>query len=113
MKIIRTIPEDLTKKQLYMLTKSPRLGRMKDAVGSVLEVEAVCQYEDVDGNGEIREILSISTHEGESFATNSKTFQNEFWDMVEMFGEVPSAVEVISGTSKAGRPFITCAYAGE
>jgi hypothetical protein len=34
--------------------------------------------------------------------------------MLDMFagcGEAVTAIEVISGTSKAGREFITCAYA--
>jgi hypothetical protein len=58
-------------------------------------------------------ILSIVTPENEVFATNSPTFKEDFLKMQEMFadcGEEVHSVKVISGTSKAGREFITCVY---
>ena len=115
MQIIKTIPEQLTNRQLYDLTMSPKTQKMSDAKGSRLEIAAVCIYEDADKKtGELRKVLALLTPDGEIFATNSATFQDDFSTMCEMFGDTGvTAVEVISGTSKAGREFITCAYAGD
>lgn len=114
MNIIKTYPEEITNKQLYALTMSPKTQKMKDAKGTVLEVAAWCRYEDADKNGEVREVLAIMTPEGETYATNSATFMGDFDRMVDLFGAGGvEAVEIISGESKAGREYITCAYAGK
>lgn len=115
MNIIKMYPEKPSKKTAYNLTMSPKMRNMKELKGSTLDVEAWCKYEDVDAKtSELRPILSIMTPEGEVFGTNSATFIDDFEKMVELFGpDGVEAVEIISGTSKAGREFITCAYAGE
>lgn len=113
MQIIQHYPEQLNKKHIYALTMSPKTLKMKDAKGSVMQVAAWCLYEDVDKDGEARRVLTIATPEDETFATNSSTFQNDFLAMVELFGPGGvDAIEVISGLSKNGREYITCAYAG-
>ena len=115
MNILKIFPEDASKKTRYDLTMSPKMGNMKSLKGSTLEVAAWCKYEDLDSKiGELRPILTIRTPEGEVYGTNSATFIADFEAMTDMFG--PGGVdvlEIISGTSKAGREFITCAYAGE
>ena len=114
MEIVSNYPEPMSKKTLYDLTLSPKTQKMKDALGTVLDVAAWCVYEDEDKNGNPRTILALSTPEGETFATNSQTFREDFLAMVDMFGpDGVTSLEVISGTSKAGREFITCAYVGE
>lgn len=115
MNIIKMYPEKASKKTAYNLTMSPKMRNMKELKGSTLDVEAWCKYEDVDAKtNELRPILSIMTPEGEVFGTNSSTFIGDFEKMVELFGpDGVEAVEIISGTSKAGREFITCTYAGE
>lgn len=115
MNIITMFPEDAGKKTMYALTMSPKMRNMKELKGSALEVSAWCKYEDVDAKtGELRPILSIMSPEGEVYGTNSPTFIDDWEKMVQLFGPGGvEAVEIISGTSKAGREFITCAYAGE
>lgn len=114
MKIEKSYPENLTNKQKYALTMSPKTNKMKDAKGTVLEVAAWCRYSDVDKDGNERQVLSILTPENETYATNSATFMDDFKSMCDLFGDNGiTAVEVISGTSKSGREYITCAYAGE
>lgn len=115
MTISKIFPENASKKQRYDLTMSPKMQNMKLLKGSRLEVSAWCKYEDVDAKtNEVRPILSILSPEGEVYGTNSATFIADFESMVELFGEDGvDVIEVISGTSKAGREFITCAYAGE
>lgn len=113
MNIIKSYPEDMSKKTVYQLTMSPETRKMKDAKGTKLEVSAWCQYRDTDQEGNDRDVLAILTPEGETYASNSPTFADDFFRMVELFGpDGVDAIKVISGTSKAGREFITCAYAG-
>lgn len=108
--------KNLTTVDIYRLTKSPNTQKMSDCVGQRIEVKAWALYEDADKKtGELKTILTISTPDGETFGTNSGTFITEFLDMWNMFddaGETVNAIEVLSGTSKAGRNFITCVYAG-
>ena len=61
--------------------------------------------------GEIKEVIAIATPDGELFATISNTFREEFMDMVNYFGSDLGAIKVISGTSKAGRKYVTCSIA--
>lgn len=113
MKIINS-SENLTPKEIYSLTMSPKTQKMKNAIGSRIEIGAWAFYEDVNKkSGEIQEVLAIMTPEGEIFATNSPTFKEDFLQMQELFrdmGETVHAISVISGTSKAGREFISCTY---
>ena len=113
MKIINS-SENLTPKEIYNLTMSPKTQKMKDAIGSRIEIGAWAEYEDVDKKtGELHEVLAIMTPEGETFATNSLTFKEDFFKMQDLFsnmGETVHAISVISGTSKANREFISCAY---
>jgi hypothetical protein len=113
MAIIRTSKE-LSAVERYFLTMAPSVQKMKDAISQRIEVAAWCIYTDVNSKGEEQTILSIATPENEVFATNSPTFIEDFVKMQDMFaacGEPVNAVQVISGTSKAGREFITCVYA--
>lgn len=113
MKIINS-SENLTPKEIYNLTMSPKTQKMKDFIGSRIEIGAWAVYEDVNKKtGEIQEVLAIMTPEGEIFATNSPTFKEDFFQMRDLFsvmGETVHTISVISGTSKAGREFISCAY---
>lgn len=114
MEIIKKSKETFTPKELYVLTMSPETRKMKDAISQTVEIGNYCLYKDNNSKGEEHNILAISTPDGECIATNSPTFIEDFFRMQDMFagcGEVVKSVKVISGTSKAGREFITCAYA--
>lgn len=113
MRIVKSSPE-LSPVDIYKLTMNPNATKMKEVAGQRLEVAAYAVYEDVDKKtGELQNILAIKTPEGEVFATNSHTFIEEFAKMVDFFGGYDmrvDAVEVITGTSKAGRDYISCTY---
>lgn len=115
MKIMNTSGE-LSVKDKYNLTMSPKIQRIKDCEGQRIEVAKWCQYIDTDTkSGEEKQILSIMTPESEVFATNSATFQRDFEAINELLGDAGEdgtvfALEVVTGTSKAGRQFFTCAY---
>lgn len=109
MELIKAFPEELDQRTIYKMMKSPDVNKMSDAEGSVLEVAAWIVYNDVDSRtGEIREILTILTTDGEMFGTVSGVFQREFKDITTFFGDDVGAIKVFSGKSKAGRNFITC-----
>lgn len=109
MELIKAFPAELDQRTIYKMMKSPEVKKMSDADGSILEVAAWIAYTDADSRtGEVREILTIQTTDGEMFGTVSGVFQSEFKDLTKFFGDDVGAIKVFSGKSKAGRTFITC-----
>ena len=103
--------KDLTKEELYFLTKAQDVQKMTEAVDSVLEVTAWCIYLDKNADGEEVELFSMRTEDGETFATNSQTFIKAFREILDIFEphEV-QRIKVMNGVSKNNRTFVTCAY---
>ena len=109
MEVIKKFPETMSARNAYKLMKSPDVKKMSDAEDSILEVKSWLKYTDIDSKtGEVKEILTLETMDGEMFGTVSDTFKREFDDIVSFFGDDVGAIKVVSGTSKAGRKFITC-----
>lgn len=113
MTIVRTNKE-LSAAERYHLTMSPAIQKMKDVKGANITVSEWCIYEDTDKDDKPQTILSILTKEGKIFATNSRTFINDFvkmWELFEECGETVNSINVTSGFSNANREYITCVYA--
>ena len=111
MKNIINKSRELTNQELYLLTMSPKADSVKNHVGERIEVAAWLFFDDVDKkSGEVHAVLSVLTPENEVFCSISPTFQADFMDMAELFHN-DFAFEIISGKSKAGREFVTCALA--
>lgn len=111
MKNIIEKSRELTNQELYLLTMSPNADSVKNHVGERFDVSAWLLFEDVDKKtGAVHQVLSVLTPENEAVCTISPTFQSDFMDMAELFNN-EFAFEIISGKSKAGREFITCALA--
>ena len=109
MEVIKKFPETMDARTSYKMMKSPDVKKMSDAEDSILEVKSWLKYLDVDNKtGEVKEIFTLETVDGEMFGTVSDIFKREFDDIVSFFGDDVGAIRVISGTSKAGRKFITC-----
>ena len=104
--------EELTKQEQYFLTKAQDIMKMSDAVGQTMELESWCIYEDTNSDGKDVELFSLRNTDGEAYATNSGTFIAAFRDILDVFepGEIKK-LKIMSGTSKNGRTYITCAYA--
>ena len=112
MNIIKT-SKDLSPQEIYFLTMAPTVQKMSDAESQTIEVDSWVVYEDENSKGEMQTILALKTPENEVFATNSKTFKEDFVKMNELFesmGEAVHAIKVTSGMSKNDRKFITCVY---
>lgn len=111
MKNIIEKSRELTNQELYFLTMSPKAESVRNHVGERIDVSAWLLFEDVDKkSGEVHQVLSVLTPDNEVFSTISPTFQSDFMDMAELFHN-DFAFEIISGKSRAGREFITCAMA--
>ena len=111
MKNIINKSRELTNQEIYLLTMSPKADSVKNHVGERIEVSAWLLFEDVDKkSGEVHSVLSVLTPDNEVFSSISPTFQSDFMDMAELFHN-DFAFDVISGKSKAGREFVTCALA--
>lgn len=110
--LLRSNPETLTNKQRYLLTMSNRAQKMSDCEEQIVEIAAWALYEDQDSKtGEMKEILSILTADGDVLATISPTFKKDFLNMVDAFGDELQKIRIVAGNSKNGRKYITCEYA--
>ena len=107
MNITKQYPETLDKRTLYKLANSPGYS-MKDIDGSTITPEAWILYEDVNLRGETVEVLSVLA-DGEIYSTISETFKREFFKIVDFFGGDVGSIRVITGSTKAGRSYVTCA----
>lgn len=111
MKNVINKSRELSNQELYFLTMSPKADSVKNHVGERIDVSAWLIFEDTDKKtGEVHNVLSVLTPDNEVFSSISPTFQSDFLDMAELF-QNEFAFEVISGKSKAGREFVTCALA--
>lgn len=103
--------KELTKNEIYFLTKAQDVQKMKEAAGQTFELSAWCIYTDKNSDGEDVELFAMRTEDGDTFATNSPTFIKAFYDILDVFApEEVKAIKVLEGTSKNNRTFITCAY---
>lgn len=110
MNILKTSRE-LNDEEVYLLCMQANVNKMSDAEGQVLELEAWALYEDENARGETNEVLAILTKDGDVFGTISATFIKEFNKMADHFKDRLLKIKVVSGTTKNGRQYISCAYA--
>lgn len=99
-------------KDLYMLTTSPNIHKMTEKAGQTLAVKCAVRYSDVIA-GETREAVAIMDKDGTVYASASPTFIRDFDRMISIFAEydeIVHTIEVMSGTSRNGRNFLTCRY---
>lgn len=106
---ITKISKELNKKELYKMTMDAGIKKMKDYVGSSIDVYAYCIFTDFNSkdNKEV-EVLSVMDTDGSVFVTNSVAFKKDFLNIVTLMDGEDFSVGVTSGTSKAGREFVTC-----
>ena len=114
MKILNKSANDMKKSEIFGMTKDAKMHKMSDHVGLRIDIDKWLHYVDENTQGDKVEILSLKSTDGEVYATNSATFKQQFFAILDMLeGESVDAVEVVSGTSKNGREYITCSYVGD
>lgn len=109
MTTINRTSKELTKKEVYLMTMNPKIQKISDNKGVVIDVAAYCFYSDEKADGNTVDILSVMDADGSIYATNSPTFRDDFERICEIMDGEDFSIEVIAGTSKAGREFVTCA----
>ena len=101
-------------KDLYDLTKSPAIKKLSTIKGETRHISCAVIYEDTKPSGEIQKVFSFRCADtGDIFATNSATFIRDFEDardLLKEFNEEIHTIVVDSGTSRAGRTYISCIY---
>lgn len=104
--------EEVDKRTVYRLTKSPDMTSIKDVEdGTILTLTHVCYFTDTNKDGEISDIMSMMDEDGTVYATQSETFKDYLDDIINIFeGEDVSIIKK-SGKTKAGRDFVYCTLA--
>jgi hypothetical protein len=112
MTIINQFPEEISKKDLYKMTKGDTVS-VRDGVGVTFKTAAYILYQDTNTRGENVEVLAVMTEDRTVYSTVSETFKTRFFDIVETFGdELPDTdILITEGTSKAGRQYASCTIA--
>lgn len=100
---------EMTKIENYKMTMSPEINTLKDvADGTIIEVDGWLMFVEKKENGEEVEILSILSKDGKTYSCQSATFKDSFLNIDKIMSGDPYSIKKISGTTKAGRPYIDC-----
>lgn len=104
---------EFTPTEKYLMTKSPSIISVKDLEdGYILNVTGYLEYEDENSKGETSYMMSIIGLDGFGenvvISTQSATFKRNFAEIAEIFENEPFIIKKISGTTKAGRPYVNC-----
>lgn len=107
---------NLTMAEMYKLTKSPDIAKLSEVKGQVLDIDKFIVHEDQTTDGNPIVIAAFETAQGEVFATNSRTFTQDFIDILEMCAEAgepaPKQIKVLPKQGKTGREYLQCVYIG-
>lgn len=110
MQTIKEMSREFTPVEKYLMMKSPAITSIKDvADGTSIEVDGYMVFEDEKEDGDTSTIVSIITPAREVFSAQSKTFRDSLIDIAELMEDAPHySIKKISGTTKAGRPYVNC-----
>lgn len=101
--------KDFTEVEQYLMTLDRGIVSLKDVEDNTsIAVSGYLTFTDAKDNGDNVDILSIITPDNEVFSCQSATFKRSFDNIVNIMHDKPFSVIKVSGTTKAGRPFIDC-----
>ena len=101
--------KDFDKVDEYLMTKGKDTHSVKDVDdGTSIVVDGYIIFTDVKKDGNEIEVMSIITPEKEVYATQSQTFKESLLDIISIIGDGVAPIVKISGTTKAGRPYVDC-----
>ncbi|MBO5804237.1 MAG: hypothetical protein J6R25_04100 [Bacteroidales bacterium] len=110
MEIIKAT-EGLSKKDIYKMVNDPAIKKIKEGSGLEVTLISYVRYMDTNNSGNEVDLLAINTDQG-IFATNSKTFIEDFERIIEQLGEPgdewTGVIKIIEDISKNGRTFYQC-----
>ena len=110
MDIIRAT-EGLSKKEIYKMVNDPSIKKIKDGANEEMTLISYVRYDDINNSGNEVQLLAINTDKG-VYATNSKTFIEDFERILDQLGEPgeewTGVIRIIEDISKNGRTFYQC-----
>ena len=93
----------------YLMTLDRGIVSLKDVDDNTsLPVAGYLTFTDEKDNGDSTDILSIITPDNKVFCCQSDTFKRSFNNISKIMHDKPFSVIKVSGTTKAGRPYIDC-----
>ena len=107
---INTQSRDFTEVEQYLMTLDRGIKSLKDVEDNTsISVAGYLTFTDEKDNGNSVDILSIITPDNEVFSCQSATFKRSFDNIANIMRDKSFSIIKVSGTTKAGRPFIDCA----
>lgn len=98
---------DFTEVEQYLMTISPSIISLKDVEDNTkIEVGGTLEFTDEKENGDTTEIMSIITPGNKVYSCQSVTFQRSVHDIQRIMKDKTFTLIKVSGTTKAGRPYI-------
>lgn len=109
MKITYKSNPDITKRDLYLMTRDAEIKPMKDiANGETIKVKQYIYFDDENNKGEVTHVLTIMGDNGDVWSTTSKTFMRSFDEISELMEDEEFEIRKKDGVSKAGRSYVDC-----
>lgn len=106
---INTQSKDFTEVEQYLMTLDRGIKSLKKVEDNTsIPVAGYLTFTDEKNNGDTVDILSIITPDNKVFSCQSATFKESFDNICNIMHGKQFSIIKISGTSKAGRPFIDC-----
>ncbi len=100
---------ELTEVEIYLMTVSPSIKTMKDVPdGTIIDVDAIINFNDVKEDGTTTCITSILTSEKTVYAFQSTTFYLSLKEIMNIMKDKPFSIVKTSGKTKNGRDYINC-----
>lgn len=107
---INSQSKDFTEVEQYLMTLDSSIKSFKDVEDKTsIPVAGYLTFTDEKDNGDSVDILSIITPDNEVFSCQSATFKRSFGDIANILHGKQFSIIKVSGTTKAGRPYIDCA----
>ena len=107
---INSQSKDFTEVEQYLMTLDRGIVSLKDVEDNTsISVAGFLSFTDEKENGDSVDILSIITPDNEVFSCQSATFKRSFDNIINIMHDKQFSVIKVSGTTKAGRPYIDCA----
>ena len=100
----------------YDMFESPDRLRGVDLEGAKVHIDKFCLYEEDNADGELVKVLTVSTNEGQVFATTSAAFVRTFDRIMELAKRcnvTDVCIEIVAERSKNNREYITAKYVKE
>ena len=107
---INSQSKDFTEVEQYLMTLDRGIKSLKDVEDNTsIPVAGYLTFTDEKENGDSVDILSIITPNNEVFSCQSATFKRSFDKITNIMHGKQFSIIKVSGTTKAGRPYIDCA----